>query len=212
MVTVVSNDIFPSNTYIFPFGDKECVLIDPGLDQNAIDKVLLQLNLRPTHILATHGHFDHVGSVSYFQKKYGAPFYIHRFDLKLLQSVNFFLKIMKIERMVDVPVPEYFLEDDTILNFGGNSLYVRNLPGHTPGSCVFAIDKCLFTGDILYAKGVGYNPFPGQDKKKLQSAVKEIFCCFNDELIIYPGHGSADNLGNIRSTNIELKKFLDREY
>lgn len=210
MVYTVKNGIFPSNTYIVADeGSRHCLLIDPGLDVESIEKGLAELHLHPAHILATHGHFDHVGSVGYFQKKYGAIFYIHRRDEKILKSVNFFLKIMKIDMRVDVPVPDYiFQETNEILLLNNTSVEVYNMEGHTDGSCLFRMGGCLFTGDTLYAKGIGVNPFPGQDKIKLRASLKQIVRTFPEETIIYPGHGGSETLGTIKSSNTELNQFL----
>ena len=105
------------------------MLIDPGMDFKAIDKVIEENNLYPTGILVTHGHFDHVGSVSFFQKKYGAKFHIHRFDIKALRSVNFFLKIMKIDAHIEVPVPDHIMEEPIEILHLGNFLFeAYNLP------------------------------------------------------------------------------------
>ena len=180
MVHLVKNKIFPSNTYIISAEDnQDCILVDPGLDKESIEHKLSEQQLRPTHILATHGHFDHVGSVSFFQKKYDADFYIHEKDVKILRSINFFLKIMKIDMKVEVPVPDYtFSEATDSLLLGGQRVEVYNFSGHTDGSCLFLINECLFSGDTLYSKGIGVNPFPGQDKIKLRASLKEIIDMF----------------------------------
>lgn len=213
MVVTVKNRFFPSNTYILANGNnKECIIIDPGLDAQVIESKISELDVVPTDILSTHGHFDHAGSAAFFQKKYNAKFHLHESDSRLLKSLNFFLKMMKIDLTVDTPVPDQLLNGDELLELNSYKVKVFNFPGHTPGSCLFLIDHLLFTGDILYSEGVGFNPFPGQDKKSLQKSVKEIFALFEDELIVYPGHGRSEKLSQIKLHNTELKKFLEVEY
>lgn len=211
MIYTVRNTIFPSNTYIVVAeSGKGCLLIDPGLDVEAIEEKLEQLQLKPTAVLATHGHFDHVGSIGFFQKKYSAKFYIHELDAKILKSINFFLKIMKIDLKVDVPVPDFvFKEAIETLHLEQGSVEVYNFAGHTDGSCFFKMGTCLFSGDTLYSKGTGVNPFPGQDKMKLKASLKKIVELFSDDTMIYPGHGQAETLGKIKEGNRELNLFLE---
>ena len=211
MIYTIRNKIFPSNTYLVNIeGSNNCLLIDPGLDQEAIECTLNELQLEPTHILATHGHFDHVGSVSYFQKKYHVKFYIHELDVKILKSINFYLKIMKIEIRVGIPVPDHIIYGaKQTLHFNNSSIAVYNLPGHTDGSCLFHINDCLFTGDTLYSNGIGFNPFPGQDKVELKHSLKKIIELFSDDTMIYPGHGTSENLRDVKSGNNELALFLE---
>ena len=92
MIHKIKNRFFSSNTYLFGNNTgNNCIIIDPGLDEEAIDEKIVSEKLIPLAILSTHGHFDHTGSVAYFKKKYHIPYYIHVADLKISQSVNFFM-------------------------------------------------------------------------------------------------------------------------
>lgn len=206
----IRNSVLSSNTYVVTSEkNKNCVIIDPGMDEASIEKLLQEKELIPTDIIATHGHFDHVASVAFFQKKYGAKFHIHELDKKPLNSANFYLKIIKIEGRIEVPIPDTFFkgekEEIRLDNF---FFEVYNFPGHTNGSCVLKIANGLFTGDTLYAKGVGINHFPGYDNNKLRTSVTTIFEMFDFNMMVYPGHGGFDTLGNIEASNVELKEFL----
>ena len=55
------------NCYVLTIGDKT-YLIDPGDEEEKIDKHLKDKNL--VAILVTHHHFDHIGALDYFEKKY----------------------------------------------------------------------------------------------------------------------------------------------
>lgn len=211
LVYNIRNSILSSNTYIVSVkGSRESVLIDPGMDSAKIDQVFEENNIYPTDILVTHGHFDHVGSVAFFQKKYNAKFHIHQLDVKVLRSVNFFLKIMKIDSIIEVPIPDNIVTGEIKkIELGNLHFECYNLPGHTEGSCVFKVDEHLFTGDTFYAKGIGINHFPGYNEVKLKSSLRKIFKLFDPATIVYPGHGLFEKLGIISETNIELKSFLE---
>lgn len=210
MIVRIKNDIFPSNSYaLCKEGSSECLLIDPGVDFEGIERELQNLRLTPTNIISTHGHFDHVSGVSFFVKKYNAKFYIHQDDLKTLKSVNFALKMMKIDLKVEVPVPHNLMTGySTALELDSLVLNVYNFPGHTNGSCLVEWGNNLFTGDTLYKKGLGLNNYPGENKEDLRASLLKITELFNDQTLIYPGHGDSDLLGKIKMENLELKSFL----
>jgi hydroxyacylglutathione hydrolase len=206
----VQNGLFPSNTYFLKSSlSRDCIIIDPGLDKIAIQKKLVELSLNPIAIMSTHGHFDHIGSVSYFKVKYNIPFYLHRSDVKLSKSANFFLTIAKIPIQIDTPIPDVIIEGkEQTITINEFKLGVYNLPGHSAGSCVIQNEKYLFSGDIMYKKGLGLNNFPGEDKIKLKSSIHEIFRLFENDSLILPGHGEFEYLGNIAQSNQDLIRFL----
>lgn len=57
-----------ANCYIVTNEKKEAILIDPGAEQEKIEQELESLHV--VGILLTHNHFDHIGSLSYFEQKY----------------------------------------------------------------------------------------------------------------------------------------------
>ena len=209
MIITKKNKIFPSNTYIITEGS-DCIVIDPGLEKDIILNTLREHHLIPLAVMSTHGHFDHIASVSEIVNEYDVPFYLHNNDLKLSQSANFFLRLAKINSKIKTPVPDVlfrnFSESLTIKNFEIN---VYNFPGHSDGSCVFQFGNNLFSGDTLYKSGLGFNNFPGEDKVKLRNSILEIFDKFSDNSLILPGHGDSDQLGSIKVNNKSLLDFLN---
>ncbi len=207
----ISNSIFPSNSYILIDKlDGLCVLIDPGLDTQVIDKKLTELNLKPIAIISTHGHFDHIGSVSFFKDKFKIPFYMHEADLKISQSANFYLKLARINHKIETPKPDIlFKSKKEALTIGNFELGVYNFPGHSAGSCIIQHNQNLFSGDIIYKNGLGFNNFPGEDQVKLKSSIQEIFEIFSGNSLILPGHGNSEYLMNIKNNNQDLINFLN---
>ena len=209
-VEIIKNNFFPSNTYIVINNlTKESIIIDPGLDKDEIQKKINLLSIKPVGIIATHGHFDHVGSAYFFKEKYRIPFYLHEADFKILKSANFYLKIANLENKIKIPEPDFFFKKNKeLLTLAGFSLEIYNFPGHSPGSCCIKIDDFLFSGDILYKNGLGLPTIPRADKKLLKQSIIMLFKTFNSNIIAFPGHGAQEFVGLIEQNNNELKKFL----
>jgi hydroxyacylglutathione hydrolase len=212
MVFQIRNRFFPSNTYLLKSDDSNnCVIIDPGLDSETIHKCILNNCLNPVGILCTHGHFDHIASVSYFKKEFGdIPYYLHERDLKISKSANFYLKLVKLKYWIDYVVPDYvFQKDKEEIEINGFKFSVFLFPGHSDGSCIIKYNEFLFSGDILYKNGLGFNSFPGENINVLKDSIKKILLYFDKKYFVYPGHGESDYLGNISANNLELNNFIN---
>ena len=208
----VTNTVFPSNCYIFATevpGD--CLIIDPGLDSAPIEKALFELDLVPRAILCTHGHFDHVGTAAYFQDRYDCPVYMHERDLKTLRSSNFLLMAFKIPARIRMPSLHNITDLNPLVRIGGLTVRFHPVPGHTPGSCVIEILGSLFTGDTLYARGVGLSKLPGEDAVQIRASILFFWNRFADDMMVRPGHGKPALLGWIKKNNTELLDFLNIE-
>lgn len=209
-VWVVTAGSFPANSYIVaadvPGG---AVLIDAGLDAGPIDAALQTLGLAPAHLFCTHGHFDHIGSAAFFQNKYGAPVYLHQADKKTAAMCNFLLNAMGLPDRV--AAPDFTLVDDGFaLTIGARRACYRSTPGHTPGSCTIAFGEQLFTGDTLYARGVGLSKLPGERPDELRRSLNGLWDDL-DTVTIHPGHGRSARGVDVKRDNAELLAFLNAE-
>lgn len=212
MVIQIKNRFFPSNTYILTNeNSNSCIVIDPGLDSESIHKNILDNHLVPIAILCTHGHFDHIASVGYFKKEFGnIPYYLHKDDFKIAKSANFYLKLTKIKNWIEYVEPDFIFENEMEnLKIEDFNFSVYHFPGHSNGSCIFKFKNTLFTGDIIYKSGLGFNKFPGENINLLKETIKKIRVSFDKEYLVYPGHGEIGYLGDFYSKNTELVNFIN---
>lgn len=202
----VTAGIFRSNAYLCsdPRGD---FVIDPGLDPTTIDSVARHLGIRPRYVFCTHGHFDHIGGASHFQRTYGAEVFLRAADLKLMKAGNFMLMAMKIDARITLPEPT-LLSDETGGSVAGEIVSYRPLPGHTPGSSLIEYGQHIFSGDSLYAQGIGLSNLPGEDHALLRKNLKALVGLVADDAIIHPGHGPSARFGDIWRDNRALSEFL----
>lgn len=207
---IVTAGEYPSNSYIcaadVPGG---AVLIDAGLDAGAIDGALATLGLRPATVFCTHGHFDHIGSAAHFQQLYGANVVMHRDDVATTRKNNFLLLAMKLTARVTLPTFD-LVDDGAAFDLGGRMLRYRHSPGHTPGSCVIEWGDHLFTGDTLYARGLGLSQLPGEQPGRLRDSVRGLWPTL-ERYTVHPGHGSSATGAAIMAGNHKLKAFLDAD-
>lgn len=204
----VTSGAFSSNAY---FCEAQVqgggILIDAGLDGLTIDAELSELGLRPSAVFCTHGHFDHTGSASHFQKKYDCQVFVPKADNKLMKASNFMLMAMKIKHKVVLP-DATLVEADHVANVAGTSLRYMPAPGHTPGSCIIEFGNAWFTGDTLYARGIGLSYLPGEDQALLKQTILSYWDDLTPDRTIYPGHGKAANGYLVRTGNDALLDFL----
>ncbi|HYU93466.1 MAG TPA: MBL fold metallo-hydrolase, partial [Actinomycetota bacterium] len=58
-----SDNSFETNCWLIGAdGSDDAVVVDPGFSPERIRALLLAAGKRPHAVLATHGHFDHIGS------------------------------------------------------------------------------------------------------------------------------------------------------
>ncbi|MEG3068596.1 MAG: MBL fold metallo-hydrolase [Syntrophaceticus schinkii] len=78
---------------------------------------------------------------------------------------------------------------------------VLHTPGHTKGSISLKGDGVIFSGDTLFADSVGRTDFPGGSYQELVDSIKNKILPCGDDVIVYPGHGPATNVGHERVHN-----------
>nr|WP_206069854.1 MBL fold metallo-hydrolase [Knoellia sp. DB2414S] len=100
-----------------------------------------------------------------------------------------------------------------VVTVGDVPLEVIHLRGHTPGSIALAYRDPdgpvqLFTGDSLFPGGVGNTKNPGQSFDSLIEDVStRVFDVFDDDTVVWPGHGAPTTLGAERP---HLQEWRDR--
>lgn len=199
---------FASNAYLCDLGHHHCALIDGGLDPKAIDLAMQELGWTPCAMFCTHGHFDHAGSAAYMQNKYNIPVYLHGADRKLLKASNFLLMACKLASRIDQPSEITEVSDGQYIDIAGHRVRYHEVPGHTPGSCVIEFGTALFTGDTIYARGVGLSHLPGEDVALLKASILKFWPRLIGERTVYPGHGEWARGEDVRTSNKALLAFL----
>src|SRR3989441_6872848 len=76
-----------TNCYILQ-SNTAAIIIDPGDEPERIIRFIRDIKVKPSQIIATHTHFDHVLGVDMIRTELSIPFLIHRDDLSMLESMQ----------------------------------------------------------------------------------------------------------------------------
>jgi hydroxyacylglutathione hydrolase len=176
---------------------KEAIIIDPGLDAaHEADQLFRYVDshaLNVKFIVNTHGHSDHIGGDALLKKKYGVPICIHALDAYCLDGLG-----------DKIPPADVMLEDEGLLKFGRMVLKVMHTPGHTPGGISLVGEKLVFTGDTLFAGGIGRTDFPEGSERDMRFSLEKLLL-LSDDCVVYPGHGGVSTIGDERRVNPFLR-------
>ena len=170
-------EIFP-HIYAVPLGyvnafmledETGLTLIDAGLrgNERKLWKAVAEIKRKPSdvqHVLVTHHHADHVGSLAAVKKASGAEAYVHPLDAPVVAGekprpaanrasiIGRLLGRMILRRPANKPEPvpaDHEINDGDELAIGGG-VRVIHTPGHTAGHVSFFVERhggVLFVGD-----------------------------------------------------------------
>lgn len=180
-----------TNTFLIITNAKHSILIDAAAEPGVYLKALDEAGATLTHILLTHGHYDHVGAVAALKKATGCKVYMDPVDAQGSQLLPL---------TPDVLTDNWPANDE--LTIDELTFKIYHTPGHTRGGVCLSCYGLLFSGDTLFAGSCGRTDFPGgsmQEMAKSLSLLAEL--PLPDATKVLPGHESFSTLGQERSTN-----------
>jgi len=184
-------------------GSKEAVIIDPGDDAEAILERVKRYDLRVKYLLHTHAHLDHIMGTKRVKQETSAEIRLHPGDDWLYQ--NLAMQCGMFGWNADLPLAvDAALEHGEVLAFGGHRLQVLHTPGHTPGSVCFEVEgekPLLFSGDTLFARGIGRTDLWGGSYPQLLQSIHERLLTRAEETHVIPGHGPPTTLFDEKRKN-----------
>src|SRR5712691_1797095 len=189
-----------TNCYILE-SDSTALVIDPGDESERILRFLYDMKVKPSQIIATHTHFDHVLGVNGIRASFNIPFLIHHDDLPMLESMQ-----SRVHQFMGLTVPppprvDQFIKNGESLTVGHDTLKVLHTPGHSPGSVSIAGRGYVFTGDALFNQSIGRTDLPGGDLDTLIRSITDRLFSLDDDTIVYPGHGPETSIGDEKLAN-----------
>lgn len=178
----------------------EAVVIDPGADGEVIVETIRRLGWRPRMILNTHGHIDHWAANARVAGAFGVPVRYHEADRFLLEAEDIF-GLAPVLSARPSPVPDRFIAAGDRLALGRLTLEVLHTPGHSPGGCCFLLEGTCFSGDTLFAQGIGRTDLPGGDFEQLLESIRLRLLPLPPSTRLLPGHGPLSTVGREARSN-----------
>jgi len=190
-----------SNCYIvWDEKSKQGVVIDPGDDAEIILETIEKLKVDIIYILATHGHFDHVGAVGPLKDKLKVEFLSHKDDLFFIEDGKNAANRWNVD-IPQPPNPDKFIEDGQKIKIGNFELIVLHTPGHSPGGVSFLYDRMIFSGDTLFQGSIGRTDFRKGSFEELSNSIKTKLYTLPDDTVVYTGHGPITTIGDEKRYN-----------
>ncbi len=199
----------------------ECVVIDPGKDSTpGVAALVREHRLKPVACLVTHGHIDHMWSVTPIAGAYDLTAYVHPADRHLLAdpyagiSAETAAMLLGEGHRFAEPDDVSELADGEVLELAGLAVTVDHTPGHTPGSVTFRspydeatgqLSQVMFSGDLLFAGSIGRTDLPGGDSATISDSLRRKVLSLPDDTVVLPGHGQQTSIGAERRTNPYLQ-------
>jgi hydroxyacylglutathione hydrolase len=194
----------PMQNYVYLLGDpdtKEAAVVDPAWNVPAIQKEAQDAGYRITHVILSHGHYDHINGVEELVEKTDATVCAYKTELEEFVF----------EGMGGLVIPRSSLkktDTGSSVRVGKMDVQLIHTPGHTPGSQCLRIERgnerVLVTGDTLFVGTIGRCDFPYSSPRDLFHSLGKIKQ-LHDETVFYPGHDygvtSHNTLGKEKKTN-----------
>jgi hydroxyacylglutathione hydrolase len=218
-----------TNCYVLaPTAGEECLIVDPGVGvTRQLAELLSEHRLKPAAVLLTHGHFDHVYSVTPVCSSAAVAAYIHDEDRYRLKDplsdvgpelIAMFEQQFGQKAGWQEPTDVLALVDGQSLTIAGLEVRVLHAPGHTEGSVIFAlagvpdgiaaeagVSSTVLSGDVLFAGSIGRTDLAGGDGAAMNRSLRDVVLPLPDDVLVLPGHGPATTMERERATNPYLQ-------
>ena len=175
------------NVYMYLLaGEEKALLIDSGYGTIPLDNIVSSLTALPVTVLCTHGHFDHIGGIGFFDRAM-----MHRADREVYQ-----LHRQEVRRIAsgciapDSPEELQWFDGSLTLDLGNRILEICPVPGHT-GGCVIILDterRQLFTGDTCCKGAILLNFDHSRDLATYRASLLSLLHMQDRFDTTWPGH------------------------
>jgi glyoxylase-like metal-dependent hydrolase (beta-lactamase superfamily II) len=203
---VIVSDPFAENSYLVHRADSTaCVVVDPGLQPEAIIGQIEARGLEPQALLITHGHSDHIAGNRALKRRWpDCPLIIGRIDAPKLGDPELNLS-GPFGFPITSPPADRLVDDGDRIEVAGIPWLVRHIPGHSVGHVVYIWDQgqppVVLGGDVLFQGSVGRTDFPDGDFRQLRDGIWRCLFTLPDATRILPGHGPETTVGYEKETN-----------
>ena len=220
LVRCVLASAFAENCWVLATDEgEECVVVDPGVGVlDGLLTVFREHRLRPSAILLTHGHVDHIWSVTPVCRSADPvpAVHVHAEDAyRLRDPLGDVSPELRAALVAQFGAGATWQEPDDVLTLpsgaagevrlAGIPFTATHTPGHTEGSVVYGLagdtSPLLLSGDLLFAGSVGRTDLPGGDPAAMARSLATALPPLPADTVVLPGHGPTTTMATERTTN-----------
>ncbi len=177
-----------SNSYVIgPDHGGDALIIDPGVMDIDLLKLIEDNGFYIRTVLLTHRHIAHVGGVGTLLRIYDAQVYANNMSV--------------------LELPVHTISEGETITLGSLEVEAIHVPGHSSDSLVYRIGKALFTGDALMAGKIGTTDSELSKALLLRSILDKLLV-LDETCLVFPGHGPPTTLRAEKMFNPELLMAL----
>lgn len=174
--------LYQENCYFLTINN-DLIIIDPGDEFNKLNNIIKNNNYNLQAILITHAHFDHIGALKQLIDNYKVPVYYNNIN----NEIDY-------KRLINLEEKEYKINEFRFK--------VIKTPGHRNDlvTYYFYNNNVMFTGDFIFKDSIGRVDLEYANPKEMKESIEKIKD-YNDDIVIYPGHGEDTTLGYEKENN-----------
>lgn len=204
---------FATNCYLLWIdGGTDAWIVDASFGPGRIIKDVQALGLKPSKLILTHTHVDHIAGVEETLRALRPAgtqlpaLLVHPDEQQWLAD-----PMLNLSAMSGPPVttrsPDALMRDGDELFLGesgrGLSFKVMHTPGHSPGgvSLYCASHGLVIAGDTLFAGSIGRTDFPGGDLPTLERSIRTKLYRLPPETTVLSGHGPSTTVADEMRSN-----------
>lgn len=207
--------IGPMQNFIYLIGSqrtRECLIVDPAWDTDALIEVAGKDEMRIVGALVTHYHPDHVGgAMGFFKVPGGVAELVGKAAARIHVNKHEADGLKQITGISETDMVRH--EGGDLVEVGDVSIQLIHTPGHTPGSQCFLVRNRLVAGDTLFIDACGRVDLPGGDPEQMQDSLRTL-AKLPDDVVLHPGHDygatPTATIAEQRKTNPYIRMALQK--
>ncbi len=200
------------------------LLIDSGMGVVSLREQIPQLSGRPLLAVASHTHFDHIGTHHEFVERavhpaeaeiLVRPTRANTVADKYVADDSIFTQLppgdwQPLRYEVLPAAPTLLLSEGSIVDTGDRSFEVFHLPGHSPGSIALyeRRQEILFAGDVVYDGPLAYDEGNADEMRQYVASMKRLLDL--PVRVVHGGHYPSCGQDRMRAIIRDFLAAFDR--